>query len=39
MIKRQLYEKIRSRMFGGKAIILSGPRQAGKTTLIREILR
>ena len=38
MIKRQLYEKIRSRMFGGKAIILSGPRQAGKTTLIREIL-
>ena len=39
MIKRSLYQNIKSRLFGGKAILLIGPRQVGKTTLITTILK
>jgi len=38
MITRILETQIRKRLFSGKAIILSGPRQAGKTTLINKVL-
>jgi uncharacterized protein len=38
MIKRDLYPLIKSEMFGGKVIIITGPRQVGKTTLAKEIL-
>lgn len=37
MIKRLLELKIRERLFKGKAIILTGPRQTGKTTLLKQI--
>ncbi len=37
MIRRDLQEKIESRMFGGKAIIVIGARQVGKSTLLRMI--
>jgi predicted AAA+ superfamily ATPase len=36
MIKRWLSADIEKRMFGGKAIIIMGARQTGKTTLLRE---
>lgn len=39
MISRNLTENIRKRFFKGKAIILIGPRQVGKTTLIYELLK
>lgn len=38
MIERILGEKIKNKLFLGKAIILIGPRQVGKSTLIRSIL-
>ncbi len=38
MIKRLQEAKIRDRMFKGKAIMILGPRQAGKTTLLNHIL-
>jgi hypothetical protein len=38
MINRIIKSKIESRFGKGKAIILLGPRQVGKTTLIKEIL-
>ncbi|MDF0706657.1 ATP-binding protein [Flagellimonas okinawensis] len=38
MIKRQLEETISNKLDKGKAIILIGPRQVGKTTLINSIL-
>jgi predicted AAA+ superfamily ATPase len=38
MIKRQLQEKVEKRLFGGKAIVLIGARQVGKTTLVKCIL-
>jgi predicted AAA+ superfamily ATPase len=38
-IERKLGKTIRKRFFAGKAILLYGPRQCGKTTLIEEILR
>lgn len=38
MIERILRQKIENRIGSGKAIILTGPRQVGKTTLINEIL-
>ncbi len=37
MIKRILEQRIRDRLFTGKAIILMGPRQTGKTTLLNTI--
>ncbi len=39
MIKRKLESAILNRLFKGKAIILLGPRQTGKTTLIREVVK
>lgn len=39
MIKRKLEEVIANQLFNGKAIILVGPRQVGKTTLLREYIR
>jgi len=38
MISRILESQIRKRLFSGKAIILTGPRQSGKTTLIHKII-
>ena len=38
MIKRQLQEKVEDRLFDGKAIVLMGARQVGKTTLVKRIL-
>ncbi len=38
LIKRQLQAHIQERMFQGKAIILIGARQVGKSTLFRQIL-
>src|SRR5690606_41606445 len=37
MINRILREKIKSKLFKGKAIILTGARQIGKTTLLKSI--
>lgn len=39
MVKREIAELIRKRMFKGKAIIIYGPRQTGKTTLIKALLK
>ncbi len=36
-IERHLKKRIKDRMFKGKAILLLGPRQVGKTTLLKEI--
>ena len=38
MIRRKLQETIEARMFGGKAIIIIGARQVGKSTLFNMIL-
>jgi len=35
MIKREIYERIKTKLFKGKAIILIGARQVGKTTLLQ----
>ncbi len=37
MINRLLESQIREKLFKGKAVILKGPRQTGKTTLLRQI--
>ena len=37
-IERELSKKIKSRLFKGKAIIVYGPRQCGKTTLMEHII-
>ncbi len=39
MIKRILQNTIEQRLFKGKAILLFGPRQAGKSTLVEELLK
>jgi uncharacterized protein len=39
MIARTIQSKIQDKLFKGKAILLMGPRQVGKTTLLREIIR
>jgi predicted AAA+ superfamily ATPase len=39
MIKRTLYDIVSKRLFKGKTILIIGPRQVGKTTLIREVLK
>ncbi len=38
MIKRDLHLQFSKRMFKGKAIIVLGPRQSGKTTVVRDFL-
>lgn len=37
MINRVLHAPIRARLFGGKTIVVLGPRQVGKTTLARQL--
>ncbi|MDR3180587.1 MAG: AAA family ATPase, partial [Prevotellaceae bacterium] len=37
-IERKLYKSIKSRFFQGKAIVLVGPRQVGKTTLLKQLI-
>ncbi len=37
MIGRIIYEKIKQDLFKGKAILLIGPRQVGKTTLLQQL--
>lgn len=37
MIKRIIEDKITDRLFQGKAILIIGPRQSGKTTLMKQI--
>ncbi len=37
MIKRELEAQIRAKLFSGKAIQITGPRQTGKTTLLKSI--
>ncbi|PSR57396.1 ATPase [Adhaeribacter arboris] len=39
MIKRTLQSTIEQRLFKGKAILIFGPRQAGKSTLVETILQ
>lgn len=39
MINRFLEQRIRDKLFKGKAILLSGPRQTGKTTLLNTIFK
>ena len=39
MIARTIQNSIKEKLFKGKAILLMGPRQVGKTTLLREIVR
>lgn len=39
MIRRQLQDTIESRMFSGKAIIVIGARQVGKSTLFNMVLK
>ncbi|MBW6514479.1 MAG: ATP-binding protein [Candidatus Syntrophosphaera sp.] len=38
MIPRTIASQVRARFFRGKAIIILGPRQSGKTTLVRSLL-
>ncbi len=38
MIQRHLYKKIKNNLFKGKAILLFGARQVGKTTLIESLI-
>ena len=38
LIRRDLQASIEQRMFGGKAILLIGARQVGKSTLLEQIL-
>ena len=39
MIIRSLLDKVKSRLNKGKAIVLVGPRQVGKTTMINALLK
>jgi predicted AAA+ superfamily ATPase len=39
MIKRELYTLVNEKLYEGKAIIILGARQTGKTTLVRKILK
>ena len=36
-VSRQLETELKSRLFGGKALVIYGPRQSGKTTMIRRL--
>ena len=39
MIQRNIHQKITDKLFKGKVIILLGPRQVGKTTLLKELIK
>lgn len=39
MITRLLEQEIKARLFGRKAIILTGPRQSGKTTMLKKLFQ
>jgi uncharacterized protein len=39
LIKRAIYQQIIKNLFKGKAIIITGPRQVGKTTLLQAIMK
>jgi uncharacterized protein len=39
MVERILKKSIADRLFQGKTIVLIGPRQVGKTTLIQQVLK
>lgn len=39
MVPRILHDVLQEQLFQGKALLLIGPRQVGKTTLVREVLR
>ena len=39
MIKRHLQDIVQSKLFKGKAILLFGPRQVGKSTLIETLVK
>lgn len=39
MIERLLYKTIENKLFAGKVIILTGARQVGKTTFLKQLLR
>jgi len=39
LIERAIYEQIMKNLFKGKAIIITGPRQVGKTTLLQAIMK
>jgi len=38
-IKRQLELKLKERLFKGKILVVYGPRQSGKTTLIKQVVK
>jgi predicted AAA+ superfamily ATPase len=38
MITRDIYENIKKKLFKGKAIILTGPRQVGRTTFLEQLI-
>lgn len=39
MINRAITQSLEARLFTGKALIITGPRQAGKTTLVTNLLK
>lgn len=39
MIKRTISQRLKDRFFKGKALVILGPRQAGKSTLVQELLQ
>lgn len=39
MVKRHIANRISDKLFKGKAILIFGPRQSGKTTLVKSILK
>src|SRR5580765_4763890 len=39
MIKRAIEQPVLEHLFKGKAVIIYGPRQVGKTTLVQQIVR
>lgn len=39
MIERIIFEQVSKRLFQGKAIIITGPRQVGKTTFLKQLIR
>ena len=39
MIRRYIYKKIENKLFKGKIIIITGARQVGKTTLLKQLMK